>query len=79
MNSIEISGFSNLYPFTSYFFERNGLKYHFIDEGAGDPIVMLHGNPTWSFFFRTLVKEFSSEYRTIAPDHIGCGLSDKPD
>ena len=64
-NNIEISGFSNLYPFTSHFFERNGLKYHFVDEGAGDPIVMLHGNPTWSFYFRTLVKEFSSEYRTI--------------
>jgi haloalkane dehalogenase len=39
---------------------------------------MLHGNPTWSFYFRHLVKHFSSEYRTIAPDHIGCGLSDKP-
>jgi haloalkane dehalogenase len=79
VNRIEISSFSNLYPFTSCFFERNGLKYHFVDEGAGDPIVMLHGNPTWSFYFRTLVKEFSSEHRTIAPDHIGCGLSDKPD
>lgn len=76
---IETSGFSNLYPFTSHFFERNGLKYHFIDEGAGDPIVMLHGNPTWSFYFRTLVKGLSARYRTIVPDHIGCGLSDKPD
>jgi haloalkane dehalogenase len=76
---IETSGFGDLYPFTSHFLERNGLKYHFIDEGNGDPIVMLHGNPTWSFYFRTLVKELSSEYRTIVPDHIGCGLSDKPD
>jgi pimeloyl-ACP methyl ester carboxylesterase len=78
-NRIETSGLSALYPFSSHFLERNGLKYHFIDEGTGDPIVMLHGNPTWSFYFRTLVKELSSEYRTIVPDHIGCGLSDKPD
>ena len=76
---IETSDFSKLYPFSSHFLERNGLKYHYIDEGTGDPVVMLHGNPTWSFYFRTLVKELSSEYRTIAPDHIGCGLSDKPD
>lgn len=76
---IKTSGFSNLYPFTSHFLERDGLKYHFIDEGTGDPILMLHGNPTWSFYFRAIVKELSSQYRTIAPDHIGCGLSDKPD
>ena len=40
---------------------------------------MVHGNPTWSFYFRDLVKSLSEEFRTIAPDHIGCGLSDKPD
>jgi haloalkane dehalogenase len=39
---------------------------------------MLHGNPTWSFYYRTLIKRFSDGYRTIAPDHVGCGLSDKP-
>jgi len=56
-----------------------GLNYHFLDEGAGNPVVMIHGNPTWSFYFRELIKDLSQEYRTIAPDHIGCGLSDKPD
>lgn len=55
-----------------------GHRLHYIDEGSGSPIVMLHGNPTWSFYYRHLIKRFSSEYRTIAPDHIGCGLSDKP-
>jgi len=58
--------------------DLNGLKYHYVDEGTGDPIVMIHGNPTWSFYFRTLVKTLSTHYRAIAPDHIGCGLSDKP-
>jgi haloalkane dehalogenase len=56
----------------------NGLKYHFLDQGTGDPIVMIHGNPTWSFYFRELIRELSDRYRTLAPDHIGCGLSDKP-
>ncbi|MBW1841726.1 MAG: alpha/beta fold hydrolase [Deltaproteobacteria bacterium] len=58
--------------------DLNGLKYHYLDEGSGDPIIMLHGNPTWSFYFRELVKNLSPEYRTVVPDHIGCGLSDKP-
>jgi len=54
------------------------LNYHFLDQGEGDPVVMLHGNPTWSFYYRNLVKSLSSQCRTIVPDHIGCGLSDKP-
>jgi haloalkane dehalogenase len=58
--------------------DLNGLKYHYLDEGSGDPILMLHGNPTWSFYYRELVKALSPNFRTIAPDHIGCGLSDKP-
>jgi len=59
--------------------DLDGLKYHFVDEGSGDPIIMIHGNPTWSFYYRNLVKELSPKFRTIAVDHIGCGLSDKPD
>ena len=56
----------------------NGFKYHYVDEGSGEPIVMIHGNPTWSFYFRNLISSLSKDYRTIAVDHIGCGLSDKP-
>ncbi len=67
-----------LYPFKSHFLDIQGLKYHYLDEGSGHPVVMVHGNPTWSFYYRNLVTQLSSEYRTIAPDHIGCGLSDKP-
>ncbi|HSM73540.1 MAG TPA: alpha/beta fold hydrolase, partial [Desulfobacterales bacterium] len=47
-------------------------------EGAGEPLLMLHGNPTWSFYNRSLVKGLSGGYRVVVPDHIGCGLSDKP-
>lgn len=56
----------------------NGFKYHYVDEGSGEPVVMVHGNPTWSFYYRKLVTALSNRYRTIVPDHIGCGLSDKP-
>lgn len=51
---------------------------HYVDEGEGEPIVCVHGNPTWSFYFREIVKNFSGTHRVIAPDHIGCGLSGKP-
>jgi haloalkane dehalogenase len=51
---------------------------HYLDEGTGAPLLMLHGNPTWSFYYRNLVLGFRDRYRCIAPDHIGCGLSDKP-
>lgn len=67
-----------LYPFKSNFIELDGLKYHYLDEGQGDPVVMLHGNPTWSFYYRNLVSGLREQYRIIVPDHMGCGLSDKP-
>ena len=57
----------------------NGFKYHYVDEGSGEPVVMVHGNPTWSFYYRALIQSLSDRCRTIVPDHIGCGLSDKPD
>lgn len=58
--------------------DRDGLRLHYIDEGEGDPVVMVHGNPTWSFFFRALIDDLRASHRVVAVDHIGCGLSDKP-
>jgi pimeloyl-ACP methyl ester carboxylesterase len=69
---------SDLYPFENNFLELNGFRYHYLDEGQGDPIVMLHGNPSWSFYYRDLARVLRDRYRVIVPDHIGCGLSDKP-
>jgi haloalkane dehalogenase len=66
------------YPFKSNFLQLEMGKMHYIDEGRGSPIVMVHGNPTWSFLYRHLVKGLSQKYRCIAMDHIGFGLSDKP-
>ncbi len=67
------------YPFASHFLDRDGIRYHYVVEGAGEPVVMLHGNPTWSYYYRRLVLALRDSYRIIVPDHIGCGLSDKPD
>ena len=67
-----------LYPFKSNFIEIRKMRMHYIDEGAGEPVLMLHGNPTWSFFYRGLVQRLSPFCRCVVPDHIGSGLSDKP-
>lgn len=67
------------YPLQSRFLELEMGRMHYIDEGNGSPIVMVHGTPTWSFLYRYLVKGLSQNFRCVAPDHIGFGLSDKPE
>jgi len=68
-----------LFPFKRNYLDRNGQQYHYLNEGSGEPVVMVHGNPSWSFYYRNLVRALSKNYQCIVPDHIGCGLSDKPD
>ena len=70
--------FKDLYPFTSLYFDLNPYKLHYLDEGEGEVLLFLHGNPTWSFYYRSLIQNFQGRYRCIAPDHIGFGFSDKP-
>ena len=67
-----------LYPFPSHEIVLDGRRYHYLDEGSGPVLLMVHGNPTWSFYWRQLVLAFRDRYRVVVPDHIGCGLSDKP-
>ena len=70
------------YPFTPKTFEvRPGLSMSYLDEGPrdGEVVVMLHGNPSWSYYWRNLVSGLSDKYRCIVPDHIGMGFSDKPE
>ena len=76
---MRLDPFRELFPFQSRFYDHSGLRQHYLDEGRGAPVVMLHGNPTWSFMYRTLIADLRASYRVIAPDHIGCGFSDKPD
>lgn len=66
------------YPFDAKFLEVDAGKMHYIDEGEGHPIVMLHGTPSWSFAYRNLIKTLRKHYRCVALDLIGFGLSDKP-
>lgn len=75
---IDIAPFRHLYPFASRTVDVNGWSMHYVDEGRGEPVLMVHGNPTWSFYFRKLIGGLSGDYRAIAPDHIGCGLSARP-
>jgi haloalkane dehalogenase len=68
-----------LYPFEPKRFETGAGAMSYLDEGRGDEaVVMVHGNPTWSFFYRNVVLALRGTVRCIAPDHLGCGLSDKP-
>ena len=66
------------YPFEGHYLELDGHQYHYLDEGEGHPVVMVHGNPSWSFYYRNLAQALRSTHRVIVPDHIGMGLSDKP-
>jgi haloalkane dehalogenase len=66
------------YPFESRYFDLEMGRMHHVDEGSGEPIVMVHGNPTWSYLYRHLIKQLSPDYRCVAMDHIGFGLSEKP-
>ena len=68
------------YPFAPKRFDRgDGIEMSYLDEGQGHPVLMVHGNPTWSYYYRHLVLALRGSHRCIVPDHIGMGLSDKPD
>lgn len=77
------SSWRDLYPFDSNFLTlgKNGHaknRLHYIDAGQGSPLLFVHGNPTWSFYYRDLINHFSANHRAVAVDNLGCGLSDKP-
>jgi pimeloyl-ACP methyl ester carboxylesterase len=74
-----------LYPFESHWLDVDSARLHYLDEGPAQApdgpsptLLFVHGNPTWSFHWRALVQPLRSRYRCVAPDHLGCGWSDKP-
>lgn len=75
---IDPDAWKSLYPFASHELSIGGRRYHYLDEGQGDVLLFVHGNPTWSFYWRALISAFRPHCRCIAVDHIGCGLSEKP-
>lgn len=72
------TGISPDYPFRPNYVSVFGSKMHYVDEGSGQPIILLHGNPTWSYLWRNVIPHLSPYGRCIAPDLIGYGRSDKP-
>ncbi|HWQ12316.1 MAG TPA: alpha/beta fold hydrolase [Roseiflexaceae bacterium] len=68
-----------LYPFAPHSLELDAGRMHYVDEGQGPPVVLVHGTPVWSFLYRDLIRALSPDHRVIAPDHLGFGLSDKPE
>jgi haloalkane dehalogenase len=72
------AGFQQQYPFESRWFRTEDGVQHYVDEGSGPPLLMVHGNPTWSFAWRHLIAGLRDRYRVIAVDHLGCGFSEKP-
>lgn len=67
------------FPFESHYVDMVGSKMHYVDEGEGNPVLFLHGNPTSSYHWRNIIPHVASLGRAVAPDLIGMGKSDKPD
>ena len=66
------------YAFEPHYVEQDGLRMHYVDEGAGDPVLLLHGEPTWAFLYRKMIPTIAGVARVVAPDYFGFGRSDKP-
>ena len=66
------------YDFEPHYVEQDGLRMHYVDEGSGDPVLLLHGEPTWAFLYRKMIPTIAGAARVLAPDYIGLGRSDKP-
>ena len=66
------------YPFESRFVQLRAGRMHYVDAGQGEPIVFVHGTPTWSFEWRHVIRALAGDWRCIAPDHLGFGLSERP-
>ena len=69
---------NHAYPFVSHFMEHGGNRLHYLDEGSGPVVVLVHGTPSWSFEFRHLVRALRTTHRCLVLDHLGFGLSDRP-
>jgi cis-3-alkyl-4-acyloxetan-2-one decarboxylase len=74
----DLAVLGELYPFVPRRLAVPGGALSYLDEGQGPPVLLLHGNPTWSLYYRRLVLALRATHRVIVPDHLGCGLSDKP-
>lgn len=79
MLGIEDETFQGTFPFAPHYHQTGDFAMHYVDEGNGEPLVMLHGDPTWGYLFRNVVPPLAGRYRCIVPDHMGMGKSGVPD
>jgi len=70
--------FGGTWPFAPHFFDGNGFRMHYVDEGKGAPIVCLHGEPTWGYLYRRFIPPLAETHRVVVPDHMGFGKSETP-
>ncbi len=70
--------FDGTFPFEPHFSEAPGFRMHYVDEGEGEPLVLLHGEPTWGYLYRKFIPALSETHRVIVPDHMGFGKSETP-
>lgn len=70
--------FDGTFPFAPNFTDGPGFRMHYVDEGSGQPIILIHGEPTWSYLYRNLIPDLSRNFRVLAPDHMGFGKSSPP-
>ncbi len=66
------------WPFAARYVEQDGLRMHYVDEGEGEPVLLLHGEPTWGYLYRNVIPPLAAAARVLAPDYFGFGRSDKP-
>ncbi len=79
MLTIKDETFHGQYPFTPRYYSHQGIDIHYVDEGSGEPVVMVHGDPTWGFLYRHFISALSKHHRCIVPDHMGMGKSSIPE
>lgn len=70
--------FDGTWPYTPHFFDGNGFRQHYVDEGEGEPIICLHGEPTWAYLYRHMITPLAANNRVVVPDHMGFGKSETP-
>jgi haloalkane dehalogenase len=70
--------FDGSFPFRPHFSSAPGFRMHYVDEGAGEPLVLLHGEPTWGYLYRSMIGPLAEHYRVVVPDHMGFGKSETP-
>jgi pimeloyl-ACP methyl ester carboxylesterase len=70
--------FNGTFPFKPHFSDAPGFRMHYVDEGDGEPIVCLHGEPTWGYIYRSFIPTLSKHHRVVVPDHMGFGKSETP-